>query len=142
MPKRKITKPPGKLETALWIIGVYIILFAFNYFGSSSEVYLTNRIYVSTKEDIWLWTFIQVVTLAIILIAFIVTLKLCIKALKSPYRNYYFGTFLLCLLYTSDAADERSSVDLGGRRIIKKKNQDDHGRRIIMMKIKQSKETV
>ena len=28
-----------------------------------------------------------------------------------------------CLLYTSDAADERSSVDLGGRRIIKKNNQ-------------------
>ena len=26
-----------------------------------------------------------------------------------------------CLLYTSDAADERSSVDLGGRRIINKK---------------------
>ena len=26
-----------------------------------------------------------------------------------------------CLLYTSDAADERSSVDLGGRRIFKKK---------------------
>src|SRR5678815_1367170 len=30
-------------------------------------------------------------------------------------------TFTACLLYTSDAADERSSVDLGGRRIIKKK---------------------
>ena len=29
--------------------------------------------------------------------------------------------FCICLLYTSDAADERSSVDLGGRRIIKKK---------------------
>ena len=29
-----------------------------------------------------------------------------------------------CLLYTSDAADERSSVDLGGRRIIKKKNEE------------------
>ena len=29
-----------------------------------------------------------------------------------------------CLLYTSDAADERSSVDLGGRRIIKKKRKD------------------
>ena len=29
--------------------------------------------------------------------------------------------FPVCLLYTSDAADERSSVDLGGRRIIKKK---------------------
>ena len=30
---------------------------------------------------------------------------------------------LRCLLYTSDAADERSSVDLGGRRIIKKKKR-------------------
>ena len=29
--------------------------------------------------------------------------------------------YYICLLYTSDAADERSSVDLGGRRIIKKK---------------------
>ena len=28
-----------------------------------------------------------------------------------------------CLLYTSDAADERSSVDLGGSRIIKKTNK-------------------
>ena len=34
---------------------------------------------------------------------------------------------LSCLLYTSDAADERSSVDLGGRRIIKKKNSDASG---------------
>ena len=31
-----------------------------------------------------------------------------------------------CLLYTSDAADERSSVDLGGRRIIKKKKSIDN----------------
>ena len=30
---------------------------------------------------------------------------------------------IICLLYTSDAADERSSVDLGGRRIIKKKKR-------------------
>ena len=33
------------------------------------------------------------------------------------------GPLDVCLLYTSDAADERSSVDLGGRRIIKKKTQ-------------------
>ena len=33
-----------------------------------------------------------------------------------------------CLLYTSDAADERSSVDLGGRRIIKKKKTDGDNR--------------
>eukprot|EP00658_Telonema_sp_P-2_P073737 TRINITY_DN62848_c0_g2_i1.p1 TRINITY_DN62848_c0_g2~~TRINITY_DN62848_c0_g2_i1.p1 ORF type:complete len:131 (+),score=17.05 TRINITY_DN62848_c0_g2_i1:352-744(+) len=30
---------------------------------------------------------------------------------------------LTCLLYTSDAADEEDSVDLGGRRIIKKKKK-------------------
>src|SRR5678815_4985675 len=35
---------------------------------------------------------------------------------KSDTAPYYET----CLLYTSDAADERSSVDLGGRRIIKK----------------------
>ena len=32
---------------------------------------------------------------------------------------------VFCLLYTSDAADERSSVDLGGRRIIKNKNKGE-----------------
>ena len=31
------------------------------------------------------------------------------------------GTWI-CLLYTSDAADDLLCVDLGGRRIIKKKN--------------------
>eukprot|EP00658_Telonema_sp_P-2_P022301 TRINITY_DN18910_c0_g1_i1.p1 TRINITY_DN18910_c0_g1~~TRINITY_DN18910_c0_g1_i1.p1 ORF type:complete len:214 (+),score=62.97 TRINITY_DN18910_c0_g1_i1:67-708(+) len=42
------------------------------------------------------------------------------------------GEELVCLLYTSDAADEEDSVDLGGRRIIKKKkkgkekNQEDY----------------
>src|SRR5678815_1705546 len=35
-------------------------------------------------------------------------------ALAKAYADTY-----TCLLYTSDAADERSSVDLGGRRIIK-----------------------
>ena len=33
----------------------------------------------------------------------------------------------VCLLYTSDAADERSSVDLGGRRILKTKNIESIG---------------
>ena len=36
--------------------------------------------------------------------------------------------FKVCLLYTSDAADERSSVDLGGRRIIKKTTVQDLNR--------------
>ena len=36
-----------------------------------------------------------------------------------------YTMFVVCLLYTSDAADERSSVDLGGRRIIKKKKKEE-----------------
>ena len=39
---------------------------------------------------------------------------------KSQDYNEEYPVYT-CLLYTSDAADERSSVDLGGRRIIKKK---------------------
>src|SRR5678816_3530800 len=39
--------------------------------------------------------------------------------MASVYAGGGYG--YACLLYTSDAADERSSVDLGGRRIIKKK---------------------
>ena len=42
-----------------------------------------------------------------------------LEVLKTVKEN----GFRLCLLYTSDAADERSSVDLGGRRIIKKKKK-------------------
>ena len=55
---------------------------------------------------------------------------------REPAEDFGFGLYKLsvmnkyiyldwrdirCLLYTSDAADERSSVDLGGRRLIKKK---------------------
>eukprot|EP00658_Telonema_sp_P-2_P003793 TRINITY_DN1141_c0_g2_i3.p1 TRINITY_DN1141_c0_g2~~TRINITY_DN1141_c0_g2_i3.p1 ORF type:complete len:172 (+),score=47.08 TRINITY_DN1141_c0_g2_i3:114-629(+) len=36
--------------------------------------------------------------------------------------------FGICLLYTSDAADEEDSVDLGGRRIIKKKKKKERKR--------------
>ena len=50
------------------------------------------------------------------------------KSVQILYKDGNAVTYT-CLLYTSDAADERSSVDLGGRRIIKKKktyHDDDH----------------
>ena len=55
---------------------------------------------------------------------------------------------IACLLYTSDAADDLLCVDLGGRRIIKKKkntkrdnkaskhNKDDTGREIVKVEEK------
>ena len=42
---------------------------------------------------------------------------------RRPPARVHPARYRGCLLYTSDAADERSSVDLGGRRIIKKKKQ-------------------
>ena len=43
------------------------------------------------------------------------------RAKTLEFIGKIMGYDYICLLYTSDAADERSSVDLGGRRIIKKK---------------------
>eukprot|EP00658_Telonema_sp_P-2_P067293 TRINITY_DN56214_c0_g1_i2.p1 TRINITY_DN56214_c0_g1~~TRINITY_DN56214_c0_g1_i2.p1 ORF type:complete len:171 (+),score=11.17 TRINITY_DN56214_c0_g1_i2:593-1105(+) len=40
-----------------------------------------------------------------------------------------------CLLYTSDAADEEDSVDLGGRRIIKKKKKQQKNKKIKVTKV-------
>ena len=36
------------------------------------------------------------------------------------------GWWIICLLYTSDAADDLLCVDLGGRRIIKKKTMSNY----------------
>ena len=47
----------------------------------------------------------------------------CLLTRRREFMNIVGTPLVLprsCLLYTSDAADERSSVDLGGRRIIKK----------------------
>src|SRR5450756_531118 len=64
-----------------------------------------------------------------------------LQALNTRYATFYFSDLLIvmdllprgqkeilsffypCLLYTSDAADDLLCVDLGGRRIIKKKKK-------------------
>ena len=45
-------------------------------------------------------------------------------ALGEDWETVDVAVAAICLLYTSDAADERSRVDLGGRRIIKKKKNN------------------
>ena len=55
-----------------------------------------------------------------------------LQDLSSPSDSKYKD----CLLYTSDAADERSSVDLGGRRIIKKKKNIKREWRLNLKKIR------
>ena len=66
--------------------------------------------------------------------------------LEPKYFSIAFGSAIIpllndnifaCLLYTSDAADERSSVDLGGRRIIKKQTKKKKRKEIKKKKTKQ-----
>src|SRR5450756_3198348 len=42
-----------------------------------------------------------------------------------------YGLSCICLLYTSDAADDLLCVDLGGRRIIKKKKKEHFATNLI-----------
>ena len=50
---------------------------------------------------------------------------------QKRHRRKHYIQGKSCLLYTSDAADEEDSVDLGGRRIIKKKKHKElRGRQI------------
>src|SRR5680860_1924015 len=49
-----------------------------------------------------------------------VTMTMHLRATAAPSS---YARFRICLLYTSDAADDLLCVDLGGRRIIKKKKK-------------------
>ena len=62
----------------------------------------------------------------------VVPSKICNKQYLLPYKSkmcshcadsYRYSHHLPCLLYTSDAADDLLCVDLGGRRIVKKKKK-------------------
>ena len=56
--------------------------------------------------------------------------EVCLDDFKGKWLVlYFYPKDNTCLLYTSDAADDLLCVDLGGRRIIKKKtkkNNNDH----------------
>src|SRR5450756_3206417 len=67
------------------------------------------------------YTFSETLVIAVPLI--LISSGLCLV-----YRMKFFnigakGQYIICLLYTSDAADDLLCVDLGGRRIIKKKKK-------------------
>ena len=63
----------------------------------------------------------RVITAVVALIVFVPLL--IIGGIPLLLLTLAMGIF--CLLYTSDAADEEDSGDLGGRRIIKKKKNEE-----------------
>ena len=47
------------------------------------------------------------------------------RFVNDPHDDHQYRKDSDCLLYTSDAADDLLCVDLGGRRIIKKKTKNN-----------------
>lgn len=84
-------------ELTIWIAGIYLVFFAINYFGKPFQMFLTDHISLSSKEDIWLLALVQTLTVIIILLAFWFSIKLAFKALQSPKRFVYFGIFFILL---------------------------------------------
>ncbi len=82
------------------------------------EFFVTKRI-LHNKERSFSRLIIGIARVAI---ALSLTVMIISTSLVNGFRSTISDKVYGCLLYTSDAADERSSVDLGGRRIIKKKN--------------------
>src|SRR5664280_3638530 len=75
------------------------------------------------ESDFWDafdFSFESYATPAVVKVVYMLMVIFCVLTYAG---NAYlaFAIFMPCLLYTSDAADEEDSVDLGGRRIIKKK---------------------
>ena len=54
-----------------------------------------------------------------------VSLSIHISIITDDLDGVLVSTYSTCLLYTSDAADEEDSVDLGGRRNIKNKKKKE-----------------
>ena len=58
-----------------------------------------------------------------LVVAKVTELELLKDIQKTPFPGEDAQYAISCLLYTSDAADDMQCVDLGGRRIIKKKKR-------------------
>ena len=54
-------------------------------------------------------------------VSFTITGTLPATLMKAPRSLFHLELITICLLYTSDAADDLLCVDFGGRRIIRKK---------------------
>ena len=84
------------------------------------------------KEPAWQYAgaFAVIVVAVLVAVALLrIALSKLLRAIGLGPLDRFLGAVFgvarggLCLLYTSDAADERSSVDLGGRRLIQKKTK-------------------
>src|SRR5678815_4699874 len=93
-----------------WFAGLFYLPRLFVYHAQAEDRPSLERFKVMERKLFW-----GIMTPgAVLTIAF--GLWLWLGWFKGAFGGWFHTK--LCLLYTSDAADERSSVDLGGRRII------------------------
>ena len=88
-----------------------------------------GKIY-STDKSVWMqgrcaWTYAYLCHIYGVKQEWLEASRSCLDFMEKYCINRAAGNrmYFTCLLYTSDAADELDGVDLGGRRIIKKKNK-------------------
>eukprot|EP00658_Telonema_sp_P-2_P061298 TRINITY_DN50010_c0_g1_i1.p1 TRINITY_DN50010_c0_g1~~TRINITY_DN50010_c0_g1_i1.p1 ORF type:complete len:251 (+),score=44.63 TRINITY_DN50010_c0_g1_i1:44-796(+) len=131
------TRRPSSLWAGLYVIQPVVLMLVIFVEGASCEVFLiiagTTTMMVGAlchvlfrPHRIVATNYLQGIAMALNAAMLFIASKLTRDPLNVAAldANSTIAMIQVCLLYTSDAADEEDSVDLGGRRIIKKKKSD------------------
>ena len=96
------------------------------------NIVMTYNVYYINLSYIFFW--VPLVFMPFILYSGLYTKRML--TYKMTEKLFYASLYGTCLLYTSDAADEEDSGDLGGRRIFKKKkNYNTHLRAMTLIHV-------
>lgn len=88
---------PGWLKLLVYFSLLYAIFFVFNLFTDESTEFITDNWEISSKSDKYIYTFFQVLSMAIIVGAAIFALRISYIVLQSKKPFLYFGLFMILL---------------------------------------------
>ena len=95
--EKEVKKSKKFPALAIYTIALYVIFFLFNYFTPESTECITDNWCLSSKSDIWLYSFFQTLGIVIVFFAALFGLALAKKMLASKYRRMLFAGFFLLL---------------------------------------------
>ena len=84
----------------IYITALYIIFFIFNYLTSESTECITDNWCISSKADIWIYSFFQTLGIVIVFFAALFGIAIAKRMLASKYRRILFAGFFLFLAAT------------------------------------------